>query len=229
MQISRTRIPVSPAEGFPAADAVVRAVSRGVPTKPRHGRLVLGTLLSFSLITGCSGGQGGEPAQVPEAEVSDAPEGNPFEEADPPASDESRVEIPETDFTDARSVATSFGVAWGSYDGAADTDESYVDRYRPFVTENFLAEHESEGLPVPPQNLTAFRESDRLRTTEVDDLYVPETASESDMQVVLTMEGNQQDSDGEEEFEARPFSLTILVNNIGEGDPEWRVDRFLYQ
>ena len=216
-------------EGFSAPGAVVRPVSHGALPKPRRGHLVLAALLAFTLLTGCSGGQDGESTQVPEAEVSDNPESNPFEEAAPPVSDESRVELPETDFTDARSVATSFGIAWGSYDGAADTDESYVDRYRPFVTENFLAEHESEGLPVPPQNLTAFRESDRLRTTEVDDLYVPETASESDMQVVLTMEGHQQDSDGEEEFEPQPFSLTILVNNIGEGEPEWRVDRFLYQ
>lgn len=154
---------------------------------------------------------------------------NPFEDAAPPVSGESRVRVPEPDFTDARSVATSFWVAWGSYDGAADTNDSYVDRYRPFVTEGFLEEHEAEGLPVPAQNLTAFRESGRLRTTEVDDVYVPETASESDMQVVLTLEGHQRDRDGEEEFEPRTASLTVLVNNVGEGDPEWRVDRFLYQ
>lgn len=183
------------------------------------------TALTASLfLTGCFGPEENEPPQQSEELPSS------LESAAPPATDEARIELPETDFTDARSVATSFWIAWKSYDGMADTDETYVDRYRPFVTEYFLDKHEDEGIPVPPQNLTAFRESGRLRTAEVEDIEVPETAGESDQQVVLTIEGQLIDVDHDgEELGPREASLTVLVNNIGEGEPDWRVDRLLYQ
>ena len=111
----------------------------------------------------------------------------------------------------------------------ADTDETYVDRYRPLVTDRFLDEYEAEGIPVPPQNLTAFRESGRLRTAEVDSVEVPEPAQEGDHQIVLTVEGNLTDADGGEEIGPRESSRTMLLNNTGEDDPDWRVDRFVQQ
>ncbi|MFE3459953.1 hypothetical protein ACFXKD_20605 [Nocardiopsis aegyptia] len=145
-------------------------------------------------------------------------------------SDEPRVEIPEADFTDPRSVATSFWIAWGSFDGASDTDEIYVDRYSPFVTDSFLEEHGDEGIPVPPQTLTAFRESGRLSLTEVEDVYVPENTTESDMQVVLTLEGVKRDWDGDTEVaDPRPTSINVMVNNIGDDGEDWRVAAILYQ
>ncbi|MBE2997948.1 hypothetical protein IDM40_04375 [Nocardiopsis sp. HNM0947] len=144
-------------------------------------------------------------------------------------SDESRVEVPEADFADAESVAASFWVAWESYDGEADTDESYVDRYRPFVTDGFLDAHEAEGIPVPPQNLTAFRDSGRLRTAEVESVEVPQQAQESDQQVVMTVEGHLTDADGGEEVDSRESFRTMLLSNTGEADADWRVDRFVQQ
>ncbi len=188
----------------------------------RHRALAAALAASLAL-AGC-GTQEETPSPEPAEESR-----NPLETAAPPVSDESRVELPETDFTDPESVAASFWVAWESYDGEADTDETYVDRYRPLVTDRFFDEHGAEGIPVPPQNLTAFRESGRLRTAEVDSVEVPEPAQEGDHQIVLTVEGNLTDADGGEEIGPRESSRTMLLNNTGEDDPDWRVDRFVQQ
>lgn len=205
----------------PEQETGVRRTTARVPPVRRR---TLATALAVSLVLAGCGIQDETPSPEP---VDESP--NPLETAAPPVSDESRIELPETDFTDPESVAASFWVAWESYDGEADTDETYVERYRPLVTDRFLDEYEAEGIPVPPQNLTAFRESGRLRTAEVGSVEVPEPAQESDHQIVLTVEGNLTDADGGEEVGPRESSRTMLLNNAGGDDPDWRVDRFVQQ
>ncbi|WP_344162086.1 hypothetical protein [Nocardiopsis rhodophaea] len=195
----------------------------GGVVKETLGPLVIATVAAM-LLSGCGGSDHVDNDIVPEPSPA-----NPYESTAPPVSDSPRVKVPEADFTDGKSVAKSFWIAWGSYDAKADTDATYVDRYRPFVTKAFLEEHEAKGIPVPADTLSAFRESGRLRTTEIDKIYVPDEAHESDRQAVYRLEGFQTDQDDNQAATSpQAAAINVLVNNLGNDGDDWRVDAILY-